>query len=158
MSYVIIEVAEVVFNRCAVSNGDEVNKDDSNYTITFNYEFLEDFAEKRPNDGRGTILSRAFTRFVRYPRRSLCSYIPSPPLPSSPPLTLPLPLLIRRNRPDINDARSEISGTDNQTESLIGDDTDDPVAASNKASHGFATRWGPKGYSKSNHCLHILVR
>ena len=55
----LTEVAEEVFNRCAVSNEAEVGKDDKNYTITFNYEFLEDFSEE---DETVTRLARAFTR------------------------------------------------------------------------------------------------
>ena len=51
------DVAEEVFNRCAISNEDEFGKDDPNYKITMNYEFLEDFREPKP--GR---LTRAFTR------------------------------------------------------------------------------------------------
>ena len=54
-----LDVAEEVFKRCAVSNEDEVGKDDPNYTITFNYEFLEDFTDDRKG---GNILTRTFTR------------------------------------------------------------------------------------------------
>ena len=46
-----------MFNRCAISNEDEFGKDDPNYKITMNYEFLEDFREPKP--GR---LTRVFTR------------------------------------------------------------------------------------------------
>lgn len=34
-----------MFNRCSTTNEDTVSADSPDYTITFNYEFLEDFRE-----------------------------------------------------------------------------------------------------------------
>ena len=43
ISFYIIDVAEVIFNRCCQTNNDKVSTDDPDYKISFMYEFLEDF-------------------------------------------------------------------------------------------------------------------
>lgn len=46
----ILEVAEEVFNRCLVGNDSRDGKirlDSKDYKLTFNYEFLEDFQDRK---------------------------------------------------------------------------------------------------------------
>lgn len=38
----IIAVAEDVLNKCTVNDPQYPNPDDENYTVAFNYEFIED--------------------------------------------------------------------------------------------------------------------
>lgn len=40
--YIIIAVAEDVLNMCTVNDPQYPNPDDENYTVAFNYEFIED--------------------------------------------------------------------------------------------------------------------
>ena len=140
----MLDVAEEVFKRCAVSNEDEVNKDDMDFTITFNYEFLEDFVDEETIGGR---LTRALTLLV-----PVCYYLFI--------VILYYCLLFvviayyinshRRNVPDELELQSEYSGTD-ETVSVLND------TATLAKETGFTTNWGPKGYDKTNHCLHLLV-
>ena len=55
--FLTIDVAENVFTRCTTSNVN--NPDDPNYTITFNYEFLDDmysdWGDKDTSDSSSTL-------------------------------------------------------------------------------------------------------
>jgi len=43
----IVEVATVVLNRCITDNkSKDCTEKDDDYTVTYNYEFLEDYQEK----------------------------------------------------------------------------------------------------------------
>ena len=41
----MLDVAEMVLDRCIVSDPQYEDPGDKNYTVIMNYEFLEDFAE-----------------------------------------------------------------------------------------------------------------
>lgn len=119
---VYIDVAKVVFNRCAVANDDQVSKDNVNYQITFNYEFLEDFREIEHE-----LLKRAFTRYNIYHELATSNRH-----------------VARRH--NVSDAKSSVSNSDIEEKT------------GKKASDGFQTDWGPVGYTRTNHCLNVLVR
>ena len=60
--YSMIGVAIEVFNRCCVGNetkDGKIRTDSNEYTLTFNYEFLEDFQE-----GKGNIFKKMFKGYV----------------------------------------------------------------------------------------------
>ena len=52
-----LDVAKVVFNRCSTTNENVVSADSTDYRITFDYEFLEDF-----RDPPGLFLHQKFTK------------------------------------------------------------------------------------------------
>ena len=45
----IIDVAEEILNKCTVHNPDYRNPDDSEYSMAFNYEFIEDTRDATDN-------------------------------------------------------------------------------------------------------------
>ena len=61
-----------MFTRCVTTNEkDGVSKDDKNFKVTFNYEFLED-----DRDPKHYLLGRSFTKtFSRYAHNNLWSII-----------------------------------------------------------------------------------
>ena len=59
--FVSIDVAEEVFNRCCVGNETKDGKigvDSKDYRLTFNYEFLEDFRDKKRSRYFSNLLKR----------------------------------------------------------------------------------------------------
>ena len=60
------DVAELVFNRCTVSNETKDRHDTQGYSITFEYEFIEDF-----QDAKGDICSSFFKRYILIYKQNL---------------------------------------------------------------------------------------
>ncbi len=61
--FVLLDVAEEVFNRCSIGNETKDGKtrvDSRDYMLTFNYEFLEDFQDEEKN-----ICTRFFRRMFK---------------------------------------------------------------------------------------------
>ena len=42
MTYDLADVAEIVLNKCTVSDPEVKNPDDDRYSVIYNYEFIED--------------------------------------------------------------------------------------------------------------------
>ncbi len=144
------DVAEEVFNRCTSTNASKdgkVRPDSLEYSITFNYEFLEDFQEAETRTAKlRRNLRKTYTVVYTYGTSMsvLMSYYPH----------------TYRFRNDLSDAGSD-AGSDLPDTKVRGQTT-----TLNRKFEEFglfgkkrdvSNHWGPVGFTKFNHPLSIMV-